>query len=97
MSELPKEPTNPELLDLEVSQISAFDKFYKAAFMKGEPDDWEGPLGQASTIALTLKDTNPFLLKRVGYLNALLELKECEVLEIETEETRESLKRAFFG
>ncbi len=95
MSERPTEPTRPDLLNLEVSQIITFRKFYRAAFFKGVSGDWEGPLGQAATIALELSDTHSNLLIQVAYLNALLDLRELQALGIETDETEESLRESF--
>lgn len=95
MSERPTQPTRPELFDSEVSQIITFRKFYKAAFFRGVSSDWEGPLGQAATIALELSDTHPNLLIQVGYLNELLDLRELQALGIETDETEESLRESF--
>ncbi|MDZ4229301.1 MAG: hypothetical protein U1C50_03550 [Patescibacteria group bacterium] len=95
MTELPTSPIEPELLELGTSQIIAFRKFYKIALFNGMSDDWDGPLGQAATIALELSETHPILLRQIGCLNALLVLKESKALGIKTSETEQSIKESF--
>lgn len=92
---IPTEPTEPDLLGSEISQVIAFRKFYRIAFMNGVSDDWEGPLGQATQIALALSETHPDLINQIGYLNERLNRRELQALGIETDETDQSLREAF--
>ena len=80
------------VLEGRAAQYSACNKLLYAALRNGEPDDWEGPLGAAEEIAVTLDDD--ILLLRVLYVEELLWARWCKANGIEYE-SEEEIRREF--
>lgn len=92
MIEIKLDAIGRPVLEGRAAQYSACNKLLIAALRRGEPDDWDGPLGAVAEIAVRTDELG--LLMSVAYVNALLTARECETMGIEGF-TEEEVRREF--
>ena len=80
------------VLDKQQSQLRAFNRLLLSA---KDPDDWDGPLGAAAEIALTLDDTH--LLMLVGHRADILAHRDLIARGIDPERTEDDIEKEWFG